>query len=68
MRFDAFLFLVMDWTKGEIAFEILESLFNGNELQIVVSELCGLLLDKIGAQQISAFAPARLFKLSRSSL
>src|SRR5215510_10791962 len=53
----------MDRAKGEVAFEIFESLFNGDELQIVVPELCGILLDKIGAQQISAFAPAHLSEL-----
>src|SRR6266849_5659502 len=54
---DPLLVLMEDRTNREIALEIAERLFDGNELRVVLPELGGIIVGKIGAQQISAFAP-----------
>ena len=50
--------LVKDRPDGEIAFEVLEDLFDGDQQQIVAPQLGRVLLDQVGAQQISALARA----------
>jgi hypothetical protein len=56
--FDPLLVLVEDRSDGEVALEVLESLFDGDELDIVLPEQGGIVVGEIGAQQIASLAAA----------
>ena len=57
MSFDSALFLMEDRANRQIAFQILECLFDGNELGIVLPQQRGIVLGEVGPQQIASFAP-----------
>ena len=61
--FNSTLVLVEDRTDCQVAFEIAEGFFDGDELDVVLPQLGGIVAGKIGAQQITAFAPPRLSQL-----
>ena len=63
MCLDASLELMEDGTDGQIALEVLERLFDRDELQIEVPQLRRIGFGEIGAQQIAAFAPPSLAEL-----
>ena len=41
---------------GRIALQVLEHLFDGNELRVVLPQQRGIVLREVGAQQIASFA------------
>src|SRR5260370_2603949 len=55
--FDPLFVLMEDRTDRQVAFEIAEPLFDGDELRVVLPELRGIILGEIGAQQIATFTP-----------
>src|SRR5271154_7547963 len=57
MSFDSAVFLMEDRANRQIAFQILECLFDGNELGIVLPQQRGIVLGEVGPQQIASFAP-----------
>jgi len=56
VRLDARLALVKDRPDREIAFEVLERLFDRHQQQVMAPQLSRVFLDEIGAQQIATFA------------
>src|SRR5882757_11223536 len=52
--FDALLVLVEDGADGEVALEVLEGLFDGDELDVVLPEQGWIVVGEIGAQQITS--------------
>jgi len=53
--FDPALFLMEDWPYRQVAFQIFERLFHGNELGIVLPQQSGIVLREVGPQQIAPF-------------
>ena len=62
--FDPLLVLMEDRPDRQIAFQILERLFDGNELGVVLPQQRGIILGEIGAQQIASFASPDPFAAS----
>ena len=63
VRLDARLALMEDRPDGEIAFEVLERLFDRDQPQVMAPQLGRVFLDEVGAQQIAAFARSCLAQL-----
>jgi hypothetical protein len=63
VSFDPPLVLVEDRTDCEVAFEIAEGLFDGDELDVILPELGWIIVGEIGAQEITAFTPPDLSQL-----
>jgi hypothetical protein len=57
------LVLMEDRPYGQIALQVLERLFDGNKLGIVLPQQCGAVLGEVGAQQIASFPPSYLPQL-----
>ena len=56
--FDPLLVLVEDRADGEVALEVLEGLFDGDELDIVLPEETWIAVGEFGAQQITSLTAA----------
>ena len=61
--FNSALVLVEERADCQVAFEIAEGFFDGDELDVVLPQLGGIVVGEIGAQQVTAFAPPRLSQL-----
>src|SRR6516165_11412327 len=57
MRLNPRLVLVKDRPNGEVAFEVLERLFDAAELKVKAPQPRRIVVDEIGAQEIAALAP-----------
>ena len=56
VRFDARILLVIDRTDGQIAFEFFEGLLDFGQLDVVLSQVSGMLSCEIGAEQVAPFS------------
>jgi len=53
VRFDAIIFLVIDWPDGEIALDILEGFLDLGQLHVIAPERFRALFDQVAAQQVA---------------
>lgn len=56
MRLDAPCQLMVDWTQGQVAFELFEGLFDLGELEVKFPQLGGIGFGQVAAQKVAAFA------------
>src|ERR1700726_963938 len=56
--FDPALLVVEDRPYRQIALQVLERLFDGNELRVELPQQRGIVLGQVGAQQVATFASA----------
>jgi len=60
VSFDAVGAVMPDGADGQIAFEGAEGFFDEDQLHVVAPQGVGLFVGQVGAQQVAAFATARL--------
>jgi hypothetical protein len=58
VRFDTFIFLVVDGADGEVVLEFLEGLLDFGEDDVLLPQFLGFFGGEVGAEQVGAFAPA----------
>ena len=60
---DPVLQLMVDGSDRQVALELLEDLFDLDQMQIEAPEVAGIVVGDVGAQEIAALAPPRLAQL-----